>query len=40
MYDQALYEVDLVAEQVAGPVAVSAGAVKIAQDSVLLLDEV
>jgi hypothetical protein len=41
VYDQALYAVDLVAEQVAGSVAVAvgAGAVEIAQDSVLLLDE-
>ena len=41
MYDQALYAVDLVAEQVAGSVAVAvgAGAVEITQDSVLLLDE-
>ena len=39
MYDQTLYEVDLVAEQVAGSVTVGAGAVEIAQDSVLLLDE-
>jgi len=41
VYDQALYAIDLVAEQVAGSVAIAVGAggVEIAQDAVLLFDE-
>ena len=39
VYDQALYEVDLVAEQVAGSVTVGPGAVEVVQVSVLLLGE-
>ena len=39
VYDQALYAIDLVAEQVAGSFDVGAGAVEVAQESVLLLGE-
>jgi Cft2 family RNA processing exonuclease len=39
VYDHALYAVDLVAEQVAGSVAVGAGAVEEAQELLLLLGE-
>lgn len=39
VYDQALYATDFVAEQVAGFVDVGAGAVEVAQESVLLLGE-